>query len=261
MIGSILVILVIIGVGALLFSHKQKSAIVKELPANVAGLLEENVPFYKDLDEAAKKQFVVRVKDFLQSVTIRGVDVQADDLDKVLVAAGAIILIFSFPDWKYTNISEVLLYKGSFSREFSTEDGERNVLGMVGDGAMHREMVLSQPSLRASFANAKDGHNTVLHEFAHLIDKADGAVDGTPDYLLGRNYLQPWVDLVRRTIAQMKSTGKSDIDRYGATNEAEFFAVVTEYFFERPLSLQEHHPELFDLLTRMFHPEQIADGQ
>jgi Mlc titration factor MtfA (ptsG expression regulator) len=224
------------------------------IPGNLKQLLTDHVAFFNQLDEGNKSRFENRVTDFLKSVAIRAVDTKVEDLDRVLVAAGAIIPIFSFPDWRYNNISEVLLYKGTFDKDFSTRSKDRNVLGMVGDGAMHREMVLSQPSLRSSFSNQHDGQNTAIHEFAHLIDKADGATDGQPEYLIARPYLIPWVKLMHETISEMKTTERSDINMYGATNDTEFFAVVSEYFFERTLELKEHHPQLFEMLENMFHP-------
>lgn len=224
------------------------------IPANTRRLLSDNVAFFKNLDDARKDQFEGRVKDFLSDVSIKGVEVVVDDLDRVLVAAGAIIPIFNFPDWRYSNISEVLLYKGTFNKEFDTDGTARNVLGMVGDGAMHRIMILSQPSVRSSFKSATDGHNTVIHEFVHLLDKADGATDGIPEYLLAQPNIVPWVKRMHQTIGIMKAKKHSDINIYGATNDAEFFAVVSEYFFERPGKLKENHPEIYELMEEMFVP-------
>jgi Mlc titration factor MtfA (ptsG expression regulator) len=254
--GLIISIVVIILVSYFFYKSKQKTPDNYIVPANTPDLLATYVDFYQKLDDAGKALFVTRVKDFLGDVAIRGVDVPVEDLDRVLVAAGAIIPIFAFPDWRYNNISEVLLYKGMFNKQFATDAGtDRNVLGMVGDGAMHREMVLSQPSLRLSFSNATDGHNTVIHEFVHLIDKADGVVDGVPEYLLSKPYAMPWIERMHDTIKEMRTKNHSDIDLYGATNDAEFLAVVSEYFFERPAQLQEKHPELYAMLADMFHPK------
>jgi Mlc titration factor MtfA (ptsG expression regulator) len=253
MILFIIFVVIFIVVIKLYFDTKKRNKGFR-LPANTRQLLLEHVDFYRKLDDRDKGLFVGRVKDFLANTTIRGVDVEVEDLDRILVASGAIILIFAFPDWKYNNLSEVLLYKGTFTKEFSTKGPDRNVLGMVGDGAMHREMILSKPSLRASFQNATDGQNTALHEFAHLIDKADGATDGAPEYLLPQPQVLPWLALVHKTIAEMKHKKHSDINRYGATNDAEFFAVIAEYFFERPDKLKEQHPELYAMLEEMFYP-------
>ncbi len=250
-----LAIAIIIVAAGIYFYRKRPTTQNNITPATTAQLLQQNVAFYQNLSPADKKLFEVRVEDFLAHVSITGIGVIVEDLDKVLVAAGAIIPIFAFPDWRYNNIDEVLLYKGTFNKEYSVDANDRDILGMVGDGAMHRQMILSKPSLRSSFANETDGHNTVIHEFVHLLDKADGSTDGIPEYLLSRPYLIPWVKQMHETITEMRTKGGSDINMYGATNDAEFFAVVSEYFFERPHQLQEHHPELFSLLQQMFHPQ------
>jgi Mlc titration factor MtfA (ptsG expression regulator) len=125
---------------------------------------------------------------------------------------------------------------------------------MVGEGVLNHQMILSQRALRSGFAK-QEGHNTAIHEFIHLLDKADGSVDGLPEYMLAKPYIIPWMQTVRREIALIRA-GKSDINPYGATNEAEFFAVVGEYFFERPEQLHRKHPQLYDLLQRIFGGEQ-----
>lgn len=240
------------GLGWLIYSGVRRNELHYIIPPNVAELLEENVAFYQKLGEEDKEKFVERVKKFLNKVAIRGVKVEVEDLDRVLVAAGAIIPIFAFPDWEYRNINEVLIYPGTFTRDFSLKGAARNVLGMVGDGAMNKAMILSRPSLRVSFQKSTDGYNTVIHEFTHLLDKADGVVDGMPEYLLSKPYLQPWLNRMHETIRKMHRKSKSDINMYGATSPAEFFAVVSEYFFEKPAQLQANHPELYVMLEQMF---------
>lgn len=220
------------------------------LPANAPALLEKHVAFYRALDSEARSAFEKRIRDFLTHTAVTGVGVEVSDLDRLLVAASAIIPIAAFPDWRYNNIHEVLLYPDTFSKEYDAEGEGRNVLGMVGNGALNDHMILSQRELREGFAQ-EEGHNTAIHEFVHLIDKADGSVDGIPEYLLARPYVMPWVTEMRREIDAMR-TQDTDINPYGATSEAEFFAVVAEYFFERPDALQETHPELYVLLSRMF---------
>jgi Mlc titration factor MtfA (ptsG expression regulator) len=253
MIGLIIIIAIII-YGIKLYISRQKHIRDFEMPGNTQQLLLDNVTFYRHLSTEQKLVFENRIKDFLQHVTITGVGTTVEDIDRILIASGAIIPIFAFAGWRYNNISEVLLYKGSFDTEYNTEGDGRNILGMVGDGAMHRQMILSQASVRASFQNAGDGHNTVIHEFVHLIDKADGSVDGIPEYLLSHPYMLPWINNMHETIKAMKENESPDINFYGATNNAEFFAVVSEYFFERPAELKTHHPQLYDLLQKMFHP-------
>ncbi|WP_345083115.1 M90 family metallopeptidase [Nemorincola caseinilytica] len=237
------------------FYARQKRKVSEyKLPADAGAFLNDNVSFFSDLGDDGKQQFLNRVRGFLANTSVRGVGVDVSDEDRLLVAAGAIIPIFAFPDWRYNNIDEVLIYPGAFTRDFRKSGDGRDVAGMVGDGVMHRRMILSKQALWQSFRNELDGRNTVIHEFVHLIDKADGSVDGIPEYLLSHPYIIPWVGMIRDTIREMKGGDTGGIDMYGATSDAEFFAVIAEYFFERPDKLEANHPGLYALLLKMFVP-------
>lgn len=242
---------------ALIFSYfrkskKSKAAAAPALaPGSMHDLLEEHVAFYQRLNTADQEIFRSRVQHFLDTTAITPVgEVVLTDLDRLYVASSAIIPIFSFSDWAYNNLDEVLIYPGTFTQEFNVEDEERNVLGMVGDGAMHRMMILSQPALRAGFERNGAG-NTAIHEFVHLLDKADGATDGVPEYMIPKDLISPWIRQMHKAISEIRE-GDSDINPYAATNEAEFFAVLSEYFFQKPHFLKEHHPELYEILDRTY---------
>ena len=251
--GLIIFVLFIV-TGLKLYYNKQKRIRSFQMPPAAKQLLQEHIAFYRNLNAEQKFEFENRIKDFLSHVKITGIGTVVEDIDRILIASGAIMIIFAFPGWRYNNINEVLLYKDSFNEEYQQEGNDRTILGMVGDGALNRQMILSQASVRASFQNSADGHNTVIHEFVHLVDKADGAADGIPEYLLSRPYLLPWINNMHHTIEEMKQNQHHDINFYGTKNDAEFFAVVSEYFFERPDALKTHHPELYQLLEQMFHP-------
>ncbi len=126
MIGLIIIAVIVI-IGIILYTNKVKRIRNYQLPANTQQLLTDNVPFYNNLDSANKALFEARIKDFLANTSIRGVDAEVEDLDRILIASGAIMLIFSFPDWKYANLSEVLLYNKAFNAGYST-GRERNVI-------------------------------------------------------------------------------------------------------------------------------------
>jgi len=145
-----------------------------------------------------------------------------------------------------------LLYPSSFNSKFETSGDKDTILGMVGEGYMNGKMILSKPSLHHGFRNESDKKNTAIHEFVHLIDKADGQVDGIPELLLKKQYTLPWFDLIYKKIDEILKN-KSDINPYGATNEAEFFAVISEYFFERPALLKTKHPKVYKLLEEIFN--------
>jgi Mlc titration factor MtfA (ptsG expression regulator) len=239
-----------------LFAKRPTPAVVDKQPFSNEdrGILEEYVPFYNDLDANSKQEFEKRMQHFLATTRVTGVNVQVETLDKVLIAASAIIPIFSFKDWEYINLNEVLLYPDAFNDTFDQQGADRSTLGVVGTGPYQNVMILSQHELRQGFINKTGKTNTAIHEFVHLVDKTDGEVDGVPEVLLSKKYVLPWLDLVHNNIARIQSN-KSDINPYGATNKAEFLAVAAEYFFERPDLLQSKHPELYELLSKMFRQD------
>ena len=236
------------------WQRKERDA--QPLPAAYPRLLQEHVAYYQSLSDEKKRLFEERVNRFLHDVRIEGVETTVDDVDKVLVASSAIIPIFGFDDWYYP-LTNVLLYEGNFNKDYQTTGEGRNILGMVGEGgALQSTMVLSKPALHEGFANENSKGNTGIHEFVHLLDKADGATDGLPEHLLAHDHIKPWLHLIHRKINEIKAN-QSDINPYGITNEAEFFAVVSEYFFKRPDLLQEKHPELFARLEEIFRQNPV----
>lgn len=237
------------------FLQKKKVTVTERVPELLKKILEERVPFYQQLTRDKQTEFEERTAHFLTQVKITGVKTVVEDIDRVLIAASAIIPIFNFAGWEYKNLHEVLLYPDSFSHEFEQQGGGRNILGMVGSGALNHVMILSQFELRQSFSNESGKNNTAIHEFVHLLDKTDGEIDGVPESLLDRQYIKPWLQLMQEKIQEIYDD-RSDINPYGTTNEAEFFAVVSEYFFERPELLKEKHPELYDMLDKIFSARQ-----
>lgn len=221
------------------------------LPENYRELLNSYVKFYRALGEDAKEQFDKRAAQFLSSVKITGVNAVVEDLDRLLIASGAIIPVFAISDWQYINLHEVLLYPGAFNADYDQDGPDRPAAGMVGTGAMQHVMILTKWQLRQGFINENDTRNTAIHEFVHLVDKMDGTMDGVPEIILERKYTAQWKQLVENTLLQMRLYG-SDIDMYGATNPVEFFAVISEYFFEQPALLKVNHPELYTMLGRIY---------
>lgn len=115
-------------------------------------------------------------------------------------------------------------------------------------------MLLSQHELRQAFINKTSKSNTAIHEFVHLVDKTDGSIDGIPEFFLDKQYVLPWLKLVKESVENIEQN-RSDINPYALTNNAEFFAVAAEYFFERPDLLKSKHPELYDVLVKIFRTD------
>ncbi len=252
LLGTVIALLIFIFFLQLIF--RKKKAIAPPGQSVVEQLLNTHVRFYQQLKANEQKQFLRRVEQFLSRVRITGVNTKVEDIDRVLVAAAAIIPIFHFNNWEYNNIHEVLLYPGSFNDSFHQHGEERDILGMVGSGALQHQMILSQPELRAGFLQPHDRSNTAIHEFVHLIDQSDGYTDGFPENLVEHRYAIPWLKQIHQEINLIRE-GQSDIDPYAITNEAEFFAVAAEYFFKQPEQMQHHHPALFSLLEKAFATE------
>ena len=214
-------------------------------------LLDDHVNYYHKLTKQQQKKFESRVGGFLVDVHIEGVGTEITDLDRMLIASSAIIPIFGLGDWHYKNLTNIILYPDTFDNEYQFEGNNRSILGMVGSGYMNGQMLLSRTALLKGFSPMAGKENTPIHEFVHLLDKADGATDGVPEQLIGHEYAAPWLSLMHREMHRIKE-GKSDINPYALTNEAEFFAVASEYFFEKPEQFKTKHPELFDQLSAIF---------
>lgn len=213
--------------------------------------MQEHVVFYQHLDPQQKLKFELKIADFLERVKVEGIGLDITTLDRLLIASSAVIPIFGFDGWQYRNLTNVVLYPDTFNKDFEFEGGERNIMGMVGTGYMNGQMLLSRSALRAGFSATAGDENTGIHEFVHLLDKSDGATDGVPENLLKHEYTIPWLKMVHQEMHRIEA-GKSDINPYAITNEAEFLAVVSEYFFEKPDKFKSKHPELYQILSEMF---------
>lgn len=223
------------------------------LPEHIVSLLNDHIAFYRKLDEDEKIKFEQKISAFISKVYIEGVGTEVEDVDRILVAASAIIPIFKFGNWEYRNLTSVILYPDTFNQDFQFQGADRTVLGVVGTGFMHGQMILSKNALREGFRIDNDARNTAIHEFVHLLDMADGDVDGVPELLLSSAYFSPWIKAIHKEMKRIEK-GKSDIDPYALTNDAEFFAVLSEYFFEKPEKMKRRYPELYSFADKMYNP-------
>ena len=241
--------------------RRRSAALAAGFPAAWRALLAEHVAFYRALNAAEQARFERQVQLFLADTRITGVQTDVDDRTRLLVAAAAVIPVFGFPEWQYAHLDEVLVVPDAWvladdaSKEVKPLQG--TLLGSVQGFQNQHYMRLSKASLLQGFADAEDRQNVGIHEFAHMLDQADGVIDGVPQAALLAHLLRPWATVVHREIEVIRA-GRSEINGYAGTSEAEFFAVVTEYFFEKPEKLQEHHPELYDLLTQLFQQQPKA---
>lgn len=252
--SSLLLVIVLIWRYYKRLSKPKWQEITGEMQPAWKKILRDNVSFYEELSPEDKKRFENDILEFLANCKITGVQTSVSDTDRLLVASSAVIPIFGFPNWQYPNLNEVLLYPDSFDQQFQFENSkDRNILGMVGSHSMEGLVILSKRALLQGFQNETDKRNTAIHEFVHLIDKADGNIDGIPQLIMQKQYALPWIDLMHHEMNRI-AQGDSDINPYAATNTAEFLAVISEYFFERPELLEKKHPKLYSLMEQFFNP-------
>jgi len=259
-ITALLVFLLFVAAFARWLFPKKKKSLVAVFPENWRSILNDKVAFYEELTETEKTRFEADILQLLANVRITGVGTEVDDTDRMLVAASGVIPLFGFPGWHYRKLNEVLLYEGAFNQDFKTHEAEeRNILGMVGGTGMTGTMILSKPGLHRGFYDQHSSHHVGIHEFVHVVDRADGTADGIPEALLEQPFVIPWVRLMNRKIKEIRD-GDSNINPYGSTNEAEFFSVVSEYFFKQPDKLERNHPELYAMLEKIFRQDMDGDN-
>ena len=232
---------------------KMKPKKVEKVPKHWHSILVKKVLFYKNLSKENQLIFRKRMMLFLSEINIEGVNTEIEELDRILIASSGIIPVFGFSNWSYNNLTGIIVYPDSFNEDlqFSDKDENKQILGMVGTGQFEKQMILSKKAIRLAFNNKTDKHNTPVHEFVHLLDKMDGQTDGVPEFFLGKEYISPWLELMHKEMEAINNDA-SDIRKYGGTSEAEFFAVASEYFFERPKLFKQKHPELYAMLSQCF---------
>ncbi|MFK8068758.1 MAG: zinc-dependent peptidase [Gammaproteobacteria bacterium] len=222
-----------------------------------SSFLIEKVAFYRVLSEENKLLFEQRVSLFLQTTEVEAGQFTVSDQDRLLVAASAVIPVWGLPKWHYFNLKAVYLLPASFNINFECGQPDSNITGMVGTGPMAGKLALCRPALYQGFENSKDKQNVCIHEFVHLIDMADGECDGYPERLKEHAFSIPWFELVEQKIKAIDNN-KSNIRDYATTNRVEFFAVASEYFFERPKMLKNKHPKLFSSLSEIYQQDVMS---
>jgi Mlc titration factor MtfA (ptsG expression regulator) len=233
--------------------YRRRNRIVKQkIPPAWEQILSTRVAFYSTLTGEEKETFKRQIQIFLGEKDIIPIETDIDEETRLLIAASAIIPVFGYPEWEYDDLTEILIYPDDFDLNYDFYAKEKNILGLVtGQGST---MVLSKPSLYHGFRIDKDKLNVGFHEFAHKIDGEDGYIDGIPAVIAAKELVKEWLSCIKKESALIRE-GKSDINPYALTNNAEFFAVASEYFFENPASMAEKHHELYDILMRIFRQD------
>ncbi len=226
-------------------------------------IIEKNVALYRRLSEADKKEIQGHILVFLSEKNFEGCGgLDVTDEIKVTIAAQACVLLLHRETDYYPGLYSILVYPGAFIAKEHLEIapgyyGETEQVHL-GESWKRGALILSWDHVLADAWDVHGGRNVVLHEFAHQLDTEDGYANGAPP-LSHRSRYVSWARTLERdykTLQRDAEEGRSTVlDEYGATDPAEFFAVATECFFEKPVELQREHPELYEELKLYFQQD------
>jgi len=225
------------------------------------------VPYVSKLSPEDRAELEGHVQVFLAEKKFEGCGgLELDDEIRVTIAAQACLLLLHRDTDYFPDLEVILVYPHTYVAKTSTRfggglavDDQQARLGQSASGVV----VLAWDAVRRGATDVHDGHNVTLHEFAHQLDQEDGVADGAP--VLGKRAMYTaWARVLGAEFTQLVDDvdkhRRSDIDEYGATNPAEFFAVVTEMFFEKPVALQHRHPALYEQLSLFYRQDPAARG-
>ncbi|MCA8975863.1 MAG: zinc-dependent peptidase [Planctomycetes bacterium] len=226
----------------------------------------QRLPFYRHLDDRGQQ----RIRDDLRVLIAEkewegcGGLVLTDEM-RVTIAAQASLLLLNIEHEYYEDVTAILVYPSAY-RTMPQRDAAgvvREGQANLGEAWLRGPVVLAWDAARGGALDPDDGHNLVLHEFAHKLDMLDDLADGTPP-MRDRGQLTAWVQTMTAELAALRQAaagGRATVlDRYGATNPAEFFAVATECFFERSGELRRRHASLYAVLQDYYQQDPAASG-
>ncbi|MEZ6037335.1 MAG: zinc-dependent peptidase [Planctomycetota bacterium] len=244
--------------------HKVRAALLAEPFPEAWATIVGGLPFYRALDERGRG----RIRDDLRVLVAEknwegcGGLALTDEI-RVTIAAQASLLLLNIEHDYYPDVRSILVYPSAYRTM-----PRRDAAGVVSEGQANLgeawrdgPVILAWDSARGGALDPDDGHNLVLHEFAHKLDMLDGMADGTPP-LGDKEQFTTWVRTMNAEFAALQKAAHKGratlLDHYGATNPAEFFAVATECFFEKAAAMRRRHAALYDALRDYYQQDPAA---
>ena len=233
------------GLFALARDLRRRRRLRRPFPLAWEPIITARLPFAARFDDDEGRRFRDHLKIFAWEKIFRGIDLEVDDEMRVVIAGSAARLTRNLPHGLYDAIDTVLVRRAAIEQE-----------GMRVLGYVHQlgTLLLSWDAVKHGIGTFNDGRDTALHELAHAIDLKDGRFDGTPTFDDGHDdAAAAWAGVFSRHYLALKDAPEKGVLRsYGATNEAEFFAVATEVFFEKPAVLKRKAPQLYETLKAYY---------
>jgi Mlc titration factor MtfA (ptsG expression regulator) len=253
----------------MLFSWLQRrrraKILARSFPLDWLEYLRKNVAHYQFLSREEQTRLRDDLRIFIAEKHWEGcAGLKITDEIKVTIAAQACLLVLGMKHNYYDRVLSILVYPSGYraqSRDDSQDAIYDQTSARLGEAHYRGPVILSWEDVLKNGRQPARGHNLVIHEFAHQIDFLDGIVDGTPP-LKDATQAKRWHDVMteeyQRLIRESEIGKATLLDQYGTTNEAEFFAIATECFFNQPTALAQSHPRLYDLLREYFQQDPAA---
>jgi Mlc titration factor MtfA (ptsG expression regulator) len=233
--------------------RKHRLAVMAEpLDVGSLALLQKHMPLFDRVPNELRPRLEGLMQMFMSELSFEA----CGDLHEVteemrlVISAQACLLLLESGFEDFGRLRSILVYPNAYKAH-----DEEGASVRLGESWQTGSVVLAWHSVVQGALNTEDGRNVVLHEFAHQLDQADGAADGLPR-LKRRGDIAKWAEAFNRSydlLCDRVNRGqKTVMDPYGATNPAEFFAVATETFFEKPAQLKEDHREVYRELVRFY---------
>ena len=248
---------------------KRRGALMREpIAESFPGFIEKNIPLYHRLPDDLKQQLHGLVNVFLAEKAFVGCGGQEiTDEVRVTIAAQACMLLLNRKTHFYPKLKTIYVYPHTYVAKGLMNDGGLIVEGKsvrLGESWQNGPVVLTWDSVSGGASNIQDGRNVVFHEFAHQLDQEDGDADGAP-ILESRSCYRSWAAVLgeeyQRLCSKTLGRRRSMLNKYGATNPAEFFAVATEAFFEKPRQMHKKAPDLYEELKSYYHLDPLQWGR
>jgi MtfA peptidase len=249
------------------FFKKHRRAELRKQPLtdDERAILSRNVPYLAKLDAADRSELEGLVRIFLAEKNFEGcAGLELTDEIRLTIAAQASLLLLHRDTDIYPNVDAILVYPSAYRVPTEQHEGAVVIEGSqdrVGESWTRGIVVLAWDHVKSGAAQPAAGQNVVLHEFAHQLDGEDGTMDGTPE-LGARARYTAWAHVLGAEFAELSAKlhagRRTDIDPYGATNAPEFFAVVSEMFFEKPRALKQRHSALYAELAAFYRQDPAA---
>jgi len=243
-------------------AFRRHRAAREPFPSAWRAILERRVPFYLGMDSATREAFEDKLKVFVRTKSFEGArGFRIDDEVRVVIGATAARLITNLPDEHYDDLMAIIVYPSHYKHPEGHGASEGAIV--LGEANDRGAVVLSWDAVLHGLADPKDGHDTATHEFAHALDIEDGVMDGAPNLGSDGAYAN-WARVMTRAHAGLRRRrprARPVLRDYGATNEAEFFAVATEAFFEKSRRLRDEQPALYAVLSDYYRCDPAASAR